>query len=140
MKITKQWDENGTKYIRGKLIEYNQKNVPDDIHFEFEEVSFILRNDDHDIVGGITGHYAWKCLHINLFWIDESVRGNGFGIQLLKEMENFAVEKECRLIKLDTLSFQAPEFYRKQGYEVFGTLNGYPSEKNSHFYFVKWLK
>jgi ribosomal protein S18 acetylase RimI-like enzyme len=139
MKITKQWEENDTKYIRGKLVEYNQKNIPEDMRIEFEEVSFVLRNDDNDIVGGIVGTYYWKCLHINFFWIDETVRGSGFGTKLLKEMENFAVEKKCRLIQLDTFSFQAPEFYRKKGYEVFATLNGYPSEKDSRFYYVKWL-
>jgi len=139
MKITKQWDEKDTKYIRSKLIEYNLKSVPEDIREEYEEVSFVLRNDDSRIVGGIVGTYYWKCLNIDLFWIDETVRGSGYGTNLLNEMEKFAVEKKCRLIKLDTFSFQAPEFYRKKGYEVFATLNGYPSENDSRFYYVKWL-
>ena len=40
--------------------------------------------------------------------------------------ENFARERDCIGVWLDTFDFQAPAFYRKLGYQAFGQLNDYP--------------
>lgn len=48
-------------------------------------------------------------------------------------MEDFAVEKGCRFIYLDTFSFQAPGFYKKNGYEIFGMLEDHPKGFNQYF-------
>lgn len=45
--------------------------------------------------------------------------------------------KKCDFIKLDTLSFQALDFYLKQGFEVFGTIHNAGSY--SHYYLTKEL-
>lgn len=139
MKIEKQWVAEDTQYIRERLIEFNQKNLPDDIKIHSEEVSFVLRNEQNSIVGGITGKIFWKTLHIDLFWIDDSVRGMGYGNRLIKSIEELALEYECKLIKVDTFSFQAPLFYEKHGFEKFAELKDYPSKDKVHYYYVKWL-
>ncbi|MFK4476165.1 ribosomal protein S18 acetylase RimI-like enzyme [Bacillus sp. RC206] len=53
-------------------------------------------------------------------------------------IEEFAIKKECRLIKLDTFSFQAPNFYKKHGYKVIGVSEDYPKGHN-HYYLEKRL-
>ncbi|WP_272899885.1 GNAT family N-acetyltransferase [Tolypothrix bouteillei] len=45
----------------------------------------------------------------------ESFRGEGYGDALLATAEQEAVKRGCQYVYLDTFSFQAPEFYRKQG-------------------------
>jgi GNAT superfamily N-acetyltransferase len=55
------------------------------------------------------------------------------GSQLLNEIEQLAKEKGCRLICLDTFSFQAPGFYKKHGYKVFGVLEDHPKGFNQYF-------
>lgn len=47
-------------------------------------------------------------------------------------------EKECRLINLDTFSFQAPDFYKKHGYKVIGVSEDHPKGHN-HYYLEKRL-
>jgi len=34
---------------------------------------------------------------------------------------------------LDSYSFQAPDFYKKLGYQEFGLLEGFPAEHSRHF-------
>ena len=40
--------------------------------------------------------------------------------------EATAIERGCRLIYLDTFTFQAPEFYYGLGYEIACQLDGFP--------------
>lgn len=74
----------------------------------------------------------WHHVHIDILWVDENFRENGYGSKLVKKVEDLAVEKGCRFIYLDTFSFQAPEFYKKNGYEVFGMLEDHPKGFNQY--------
>ncbi|GGH87317.1 ribosomal protein S18 acetylase RimI-like enzyme [Pullulanibacillus pueri] len=126
MELFQQWHEEEVQYIRRKVIEHNMEQLPDAIKTPNENISFILKNSEGKIVGGITGNMFWHHLHIDFLWVDQSLRGRGYGKALLAKMEAFAREKDCRLISLDSFSFQSPEFYKKQGYQVFGTLEDHP--------------
>ena len=53
--------------------------------------------------------------------------------------EQEALARGCRGVYLDTFSFQAPGFYRKQGYTEFGELEGIPPG-HSHYFFRKLLR
>jgi GNAT superfamily N-acetyltransferase len=132
LEIIQQWNQIESDFIRKKLIEYNMEKLPDEIKTPNENVSFIIK-DEGKIVGGITGNMFWHHLHIDILWVDQNARGNGYGSELLNKMEELAIEKGCRLIYLDTFSFQAPEFYKKNGYEVFGILEDHPKGFNQYF-------
>jgi ribosomal protein S18 acetylase RimI-like enzyme len=49
------------------------------------------------------------------------------GSRLLHEFEERARGRGCDVFYLTTLSFQAPDFYRKHGYEVLAQISGYPN-------------
>lgn len=66
-------------------------------------------------------------------WVDESVRHDGYGSQLIHKIEDIAKEKGCRLILLDSFSFQAPEFYKKHGYREYGVVEDHPKGYSQHF-------
>ncbi|PEJ57473.1 GNAT family N-acetyltransferase [Bacillus sp. AFS002410] len=138
MKIVKQWVQEDSDFIRKKVIEYNSNNLPDEKNAPSENVSFVIRNDQDDIVGGITGRIYWHHLSIEFLWVSEDYRHEGFGSNLIKQMEEFAIEKDCRLIKVDTFSFQAPAFYKMHGYKVFGVIEDHPKGYNQ-YYFEKRL-
>lgn len=139
MKITQQWNQEDSDFIRKKVIEHNLAKLPEDIKHPVKNISFILRNEDEIILGGITGTIFWYHLHIDFLWVDESLRGNGYGKQLLDNIELLARENNCNLIQLDTFSFQAPNFYQKYGYDVIGVIEDHPNKNNQQYYLVKKL-
>ncbi|MDX6362471.1 GNAT family N-acetyltransferase [Streptomyces sp. NPDC058274] len=84
--------------------------------------------DDADAVaGGLVG-YTWAgWLHVTYLWVDDRYRGAGLGSRLLASAERLSVEERgCRSSRLETWDFQAPEFYKKQGYEVVCVIPDYP--------------
>jgi GNAT superfamily N-acetyltransferase len=93
--------------------------------------------DSDEIVGGLHGMTWMSNLYVNLLFVPESMRGAGVGRRLMMEAEAEAIRRGCRAAALDTFSFQAPDFYRKLGYSVFGTLD-YPPH-HSRFYLTKRL-
>ncbi|MFS0559976.1 GNAT family N-acetyltransferase [Terribacillus sp. 179-K 1B1 HS] len=103
-----------------------------------ETATFTVRDDTGDIIGGITCTYYWQHLHIDFLWVEKSMRKEGIGAKLLSEAENFAKQKGARLIKLDSFSFQAPAFYQKYGYKVFGKVEDHPVGC-TQYYLVKKL-
>lgn len=139
MKIVQQWVQEDSDYIREKVIEYNQKCLADEEKTPSEKVSFIVRNEKEEIVGGITAITFWHHVHVDFLWVSEEYRHEGYGTKLIKLIEEFAIEKGCRLINLDTFSFQAPDFYKKHGYKVIGVSEDHPKGHN-HYYLEKRLK
>ena len=139
MKITQQWNQEDSDYIRKKVIEHNLSKLPDEVKHPVKNISFILRNEGKEILGGITGTIFWYHLHIDFLWVDESLRGQGYGKQLLDNIEEIARDNKCKLIQLDTFSFQAPIFYQKYGYEVVGVIEEHPNKDNQQYYLSKKL-
>lgn len=71
-------------------------------------------------------------------WIDEPFRGRGFGRQLVEAAEQEAADAGAQGCFLSTFDFQAPGFYRRLGYEVYGELVDYPPGHTT-YHFRKWL-
>ncbi|MFJ5531566.1 GNAT family N-acetyltransferase [Streptomyces sp. NPDC093261] len=77
--------------------------------------------------GGLAGHTWTAWLHVDYLWVDGRHRGAGLGSRLLAEAERVAREERgCMGARLETWDFQAPEFYRKQGYDVVCVIPDYP--------------
>jgi GNAT superfamily N-acetyltransferase len=89
-------------------------------------VGYFLKNRRGEWLAGLTGYVWGGWLHVNLLWVSELQRGQRHGSRLMDAAEAFAGEHGCCGVTLETHSFQAPGFYLKRGYEVFGTLDAYP--------------
>jgi len=85
-------------------------------------INIFIRNDDNNILGGLKAFYYLKSLYIEYLYLNTSIRGTGLGKKLLQMAETEAIKQQCSLIYLSTFSFQAPDFYLKQGYEIFAEL------------------
>ena len=85
------------------------------------------------MVAGISSWLWGECLEIDYVWVQETLRGQGRGNRLLITMEEAATERGGRQIILETFSFQAPEFYPKLGYNIFGVIEGFGSRYKKFF-------
>lgn len=127
LKLIKEWTSEETTYIRDHLKSYNSQFTSNIPFSKPEPINLIIRKDD-SIIAGLIGVMYWGCFHIDILWVDEKYRKQEYGTELLKKSEEIARENNCNFIHLDTLSFQAQEFYEKNGYTVFGELKGYPED------------
>ena len=84
-------------------------------------------------VGGVIGATFWNWLHIDLMWVREDLRGQGYGQRLLQMAEDEGRKRGAEKSFLDTFSFQAPDFYKKFGYQVFGKLADFPTGHTRFF-------
>lgn len=125
-----------SEYIRNKLIAYNAKHVPAHLSSRYEEINLTIKDADGTVVGGIVAVLCWNWIEVDILWIEDRLRGMGYGTRLLERIESLAKEWSCTFIKLNTFSFQAPEFYRKNGYEEVAVFEDAPAGSR-HYYFRK---
>ncbi len=116
------------------LDAYNDANS--DVGNAHQKV-FVTRDDQGKLVAGVVFVVHWYWLHVEILFVHEAHRGQGLGSQLLDRAETYAKTKGCVGSYLDTLSFQAPDFYPKHGYDILAELEGFPPGPNRKVYFVK---
>lgn len=125
-----EWD-----VIGPAISAYNAQQAGDD---KPQSVCYVLLGPDQEIVGGVIGIVYWDWFSIELMWVQEGLRGRGYGHQLLTLAEDEARERGARNAHLDTFSFQAPGFYEKHGYRLFGELHDFPAG-HKRYYLTKQL-
>ena len=121
--------------IGGGISEYNEQKAGDD---HAQRICFVLQSPDGEAVGGVTGVVYWDWFSLDLMLIQEEFRGRGYGHRLLVLAEEEARKRGAKYVHLDTFSFQAPDFYRQHGYEVFGALEDFPAG-HQRYYMTKQL-
>lgn len=122
--------------IRQRLVEFNQRESGGT---DYRDLQVILRDGSGEVRGGLLGWTVWSWCHFDSLWVDESLRGRGWGKKLLEEGEEAARARDCELCDVDTFSFQARAFYEKAGYSLYGTLDGIGKGKIERYYFRKAL-
>lgn len=115
--------EEDAEFVRQRLTEFNALHAPPDTH---RLLAIFVRDENGAILAGLLGGTYWGWLHIDYLWVDEALRGAGYGRRLLAMAEQEAIRRGCHHAHLDTMSFQARAFYEKHGYEVFAELHDVP--------------
>jgi len=116
--------------VLGGLDRYNTEKTGKQKHKRFA----VSLRDNGEIVGGIVGQVWMTVLFIQFFWIDERFRGHDDGTALIAAIEDQARKFGAVRAYVDTMSFQAPGFYKRCGYEAFGTIDGYPGGATRHWF------
>jgi GNAT superfamily N-acetyltransferase len=86
-------------------------------------LTVVVRDPEtHEALGGIIGRTSLGLAFLDLFHLPEALRGSGLGSKVLNAFEHEARRRGCRSAVLYTISFQAPEFYEKNGWQRFGEI------------------
>ncbi len=104
------------------IIEYAKQQRD---HKPFRPFSFFIRDEKGNIKGGCNGVILYGCLHVDSLWVHESLRGQGFGKQLMAEIEKTAQENNCPFVTVFTMDWEALDFYKKIGFYVEFERHGY---------------
>ncbi len=108
--------------INAGLGDFNASAAPlDEVH----PLACCARSPAGEIIGGVIGRTWGTCCEMLQLWVAEGQRHQGIGSALVTQFHDQGEARGCRSFYLDTFSFQAPEFYRKLGYEVRLELRGY---------------
>ena len=121
--------------IGGGLHRYNVQKAGEP---RGKPVCIVIYGPNQEIAGGLIGEIHWDWFYINLMFIKEELRGHGYGHRLLTLAEDEARKSGAKNAYLDTFSFQAPAFYEKHGYRVFGELKDFPPG-HQRYYLTKSL-
>jgi GNAT superfamily N-acetyltransferase len=116
--------------VRQGLIDHNIEHGRIN---EGKRLAVFLHDRRQRVWGGVTARIWGICVELHYVWVHPALRGQGYGRALLQALEEAALTRGCRVIMLDTYSFQAPGFYQKAGYEVFGVIEGYPRGVQKYF-------
>lgn len=100
--------------------------------------AFFLYDAVHTVKGGIKGSNFYGSLYIDYIYIDQALRGQGYGRALLEKAEAWAREQKCTFATLTTMNFEAKDFYLKCGYMIEFEQLGY-IKNASMIYFRKNL-
>jgi len=122
-------------FLEARLYEFNAATTGIE---DGRLLGVFLRDDCSNIVAGAAGHTWGETCELRQVWVAESARGSNVGRRMLAEAEAEALRRGCRQLILSTHSFQAPEFYRKLGFEVLAEVSDYP-RGHSHLLLRKRL-
>jgi GNAT superfamily N-acetyltransferase len=115
------------EFVDARLGDYNEAFLRD---ARYDYFGIFVRDADNEIRAGLIGSLYGDWLFTNLLWVRVELRGRGIGRHMLEEAEARAVAFGCHWAWIDTFSFQAPEFYKKLGYQEFARLDDYPPGHN----------
>ncbi|MEV0291699.1 MULTISPECIES: GNAT family N-acetyltransferase [unclassified Kribbella] len=88
--------------------------------------SIKIADDTGELVGGLAA-WTWGGLcGIDMVWIREDSRTDGWGSKMLQAAEAEARRRGCDRIAVSSFTFQAPGFYQRHGYVETGRTRGIP--------------
>jgi GNAT superfamily N-acetyltransferase len=121
--------------LSARLVVYNEDCVGPRNTLRF---MLAVRDDAGRLVAGLKGETFWNALYVHDLWVDADRRRTGHGRALVDRAEQIARDRGCEISILSTFSFQAPRFYERLGYRVFGEVADLPSG-HSRYWFSKRL-
>jgi len=118
--------------------EFNKFAAKNDVICNYKPFNFIAK-EDNNVVRIITGHSYYKEVHIGDLIIFEEYRNKHIGTKLVEAFEDYHKDKGFENINLTTYDFQAPEFYKKCGFEIEFIRENKENPKLTKYFMVKYF-
>ena len=99
----------------------------------------VARDDSGSVIGGLRGAFLHSWLKVDVMAVSPDYRRQGIGRKLVEEAEAIAAQHGCQYSYVDTMSFQAPDFYFALGYEESGRLRNWDSHGHDKIFLTKTL-
>lgn len=133
--ISHEPDDPGRQYIYDQISLWNAAQIKQcDYRGQVGYVTATLKDYQANIIAGTCGQASIGCLLIEIVWVAEQARGNGYGRKLLEIIEDQARQLGCRVMELYTFGFQAPDFYPRMGFESIGSYEFYAGGPSKYFF------
>jgi GNAT superfamily N-acetyltransferase len=118
--VTDSVDRAAEEVIGGGLREFNEEQSGIN---DLWPLAVILKDPESGAtLGGAIGRTSLGLLFLDLFFVPKTLRGAGLGTQILRMFEDEGRRRGCRSAMLYTISFQAPDFYARNGWQRFGEI------------------
>ena len=101
---------------------------------------YLIREEEGNLIALLHAQQVLENIHIKALVVDKEHQKKGLGASLLAELEEKAEKAGVSSITLSTKSYQARDFYIKQGYEIYASLEDVPQIGVTKYHFIKWLK
>src|SRR4029079_4817855 len=137
LKFVDQLSESTEAIMRKDLIDYETSHG---IDVNYKRFALVLIDENQNEIGVVNDFIVFSKIFVDDMWVHSSVRGKGYGRQLLKALEDHFEGKGFNNINLVTNAFNAPEFYKKCGFTAEFTRINKVNPKLSKTFFVKFFK
>ncbi|RSJ89561.1 GNAT family N-acetyltransferase [Streptococcus cristatus] len=101
---------------------------------------YLTREEEGHLIALLHAQQVLENIHIKALVVDKEHQKKGLGASLLAELEEKAEKTGVSSITLSTKSYRAKDFYVKQGYEIYASLEDVPQKGVTKYHFIKWLK
>lgn len=128
-------NEELSEWIDNELTEYEKAN---NVLCNYKPFYFIAKEKDK-VIGAITGYTCYEEVYIDDLVVLKEYRHNGVGTALINAVENHYKDKAFNNMNLVTNEFQAPEFYKKVGFELEFIRKNKNNSKLNKYFFVKYF-
>lgn len=123
--------------MRKDLVAYESSHG---INVNLKRLVLVLSDDNEEVVGVLKAYTVFCEVKITDLWVDTPYRGKGYGRTLLKALEDHFKGQGFNNINLVTSQFQAPEFYKKCGFEVEFIRQNLKNPQLTKTFFIKFFE
>jgi GNAT superfamily N-acetyltransferase len=105
--------------VTGGLAAYNREKFG---RVDTRTLDILVHDGSGELVGGLLGRSSLGLFFLDLFYLPERLRRGGLGSRMIRLAEDEARGRGCTAAFVYTVTFQAPDFYKRHGYRRFGEI------------------
>lgn len=125
--ITESPSSEDLEFLTNKINEETPK------HGSSHAFAILVRDQSGKIIAGANGSIIFGSIYTDQLWVDSHLRKKGVGKKLMEHVHELGKKSGCTLATVTTMSFQVPDFYKKLGYKIDFSREGYNTNASCIF-------